>query len=93
MATFNGATWLDHELSDPHVSGARDQGFGRELRGALAVQRQWPVEQGFAHEDAHAFRLRRGVLTKVQRRDLLRLAAQVSGDLVRLMFKLHPLRG
>ena len=81
LATFDGVTWLDHELSDPHVSGARDQGFGRELRSALAVRRQWLVEQDLAHEDAHGLRLRRGALAQLQRRELLRLAEEVSRDL------------
>jgi hypothetical protein len=42
-----GATWLDEELSSP-TAAAREQGFGREVRTALAQRRAWLIDQELA---------------------------------------------
>ncbi|MDH4744233.1 relaxase/mobilization nuclease and DUF3363 domain-containing protein [Sphingomonas sp. CBMAI 2297] len=76
----DAATWLDRTLTGDELAVARDAGFGREVRGALAARRQWLVEQGLADAD-DVPRLRRGVLAMLQRRELLRVADALREEL------------
>jgi hypothetical protein len=48
----------------------RDAGFGREVRAALAIRRQWLIEQQLADGDGWAFRLRRGALESLRLREM-----------------------
>ncbi|MDG2535278.1 relaxase/mobilization nuclease RlxS [Sphingomonas sp. HITSZ_GF] len=78
----DAATWLDRALAGEETVMARDAGFGREVRGALAARRQWLVEQGLASaEGDNVVRLKRGVLAALQRRELLRVADTLSEEL------------
>ncbi|KHK89060.1 relaxase/mobilization nuclease RlxS [Novosphingobium malaysiense] len=81
LAGADASTWLDREL----VSGApvpvRDAGFGREVRAAQAVRRQWLIEEGLAEERGGETVYRPGMLASLQRRELLRLAGQLSEEL------------
>ncbi|HVJ01860.1 MAG TPA: relaxase/mobilization nuclease RlxS [Sphingomonas sp.] len=74
-------TWLDRELASDAQVPVRDAGFGRELRAALGARRQWLVEQELADREGDAIRLRAGALATLQRRELLRVAGELSDEL------------
>lgn len=69
-----GATWLDRELIAEAPEPLRDAGFGHDARQALAQRRQWLIEQGLARQDQDQVIYRAGLLTRLQRRDLIAAA-------------------
>jgi type IV secretory pathway VirD2 relaxase len=77
----DAATWLDRELASSDPAPIRDAGFGREVRGALAARRQWLVEQQLAESAGVGVRLRSTAIALLQRRELLRVAGQLSDEL------------
>jgi type IV secretory pathway VirD2 relaxase len=77
----NAATWLDRALAGEEPIVARDAGFGREVRAALAARRQWLIEQGLAQPVAGGIAFNRGALALLQRRELLRVAGELEGSL------------
>lgn len=81
QVTADGATWLDRQLVGDEVSGGHGSGFGREAKGALAQRRQWLIEQGLAEERQDQIVYRSNLLALLRRRELSRVAAQVSGEL------------
>lgn len=82
LPAAEAATWLDRSLAGEEPVVARDAGFGRELRTALAARRQWLVEQGLADREGEGIaRLRRGVIAALQRRELLRVAGTLREEL------------
>ena len=76
-----GATWLDRELVADAPTPVRDAGFGREVREALARRRQWLVEQELARQEQDRTIYRANMLGLLRRRELTRVAAQLSGEL------------
>jgi Protein of unknown function (DUF3363) len=87
----DGATWLDRDLVADAPTAARDAGFGREVREALARRRQWLVEQELAREEQNRIIYRRDLLAVLRRREITRVATQLSGEL-RLAYA-EPRRG
>ena len=82
LPAADAATWLDRSLAGEELVVARDAGFGREVRTALAARRQWLVEQGLADPEGDGVaKLRRGVLAALQRRELLQVAGALREDL------------
>ncbi|TPG18759.1 DUF3363 domain-containing protein [Sphingomonas koreensis] len=81
LGRADAATWLDRELASQDATPLRDAGFGREVRSALAVRRQWLVDQGLADGDRNAATLRANALALLQRRELLRVAGVLSDEL------------
>jgi type IV secretory pathway VirD2 relaxase len=81
QVTADGATWLDHQLVADAAEPLRDSGFGRETREALTRRRQWLIEQGLAREDQDRLVTRANLLAILRRRELTRVAGQLSGDL------------
>ncbi|MGK9232222.1 relaxase/mobilization nuclease and DUF3363 domain-containing protein [Inquilinus limosus] len=77
----DGATWLDRELVSATPEPLRDTGFGREVRDALARRRQWLIEQGVAREAQDRTIYRANLLAVLQRREIARVAGQLSGEL------------
>jgi type IV secretory pathway VirD2 relaxase len=77
----DGATWLDRELVAEAPEPLRDGGFGREVRDALARRRQWLIEQELARDEHDRTIYRGNMLGILRRRELTRLAGQLSGDL------------
>jgi type IV secretory pathway VirD2 relaxase len=69
-----GATWLDQELVAETPQPLRDAGFGRDVRQALAVRRQWLIDQDLARPDQDRVIYRAGLLNRLQRRDLIATA-------------------
>lgn len=81
QAGTDGATWLDRELVAPDPEPLRDAGFGRETRAALTQRRQWLIAQGLAQEEQGRILYRTNLLAILQRRELNRVAGQLSGEL------------
>ena len=76
-----GSTWLDRELVAAEPEPLRDAGFGRDVREAQGRRRQWLITQGLAEERGGAILFRADMLTTLQRRELLRVAGQLSREL------------
>lgn len=74
------ATWLDRELVSDSPAPLRDSGFGGEVRAAQAMRRQWLVAEQLAEEQDGRTVYRRNMLASLQRRELLRVAAQLSDE-------------
>lgn len=77
LPAAEAATWLDRELVADSPTLLRDAGFGREVRAAQAVRRQWLVAEQLADERGRRFVYRPGMLAALQRRELLRVAGQL----------------
>ena len=76
-----GATWLDRELVADAPTPVRDAGFGREARKSLVQRRQWLIEQELARQEEDRTVYRANMLGLLRRRELARVAAQLSGEL------------
>jgi type IV secretory pathway VirD2 relaxase len=81
LATVEAPTWLDRELANGATDPVRDTGFGREVRAALAARRQWLVEQQLAAGEGRDFRLARGAMDELGRRELNSAGARLSREL------------
>lgn len=81
LATTDAATWLDRRVAGDDTAPIRDAGFGREVRQAEARRRQWLVEQGLANERDGVVQLRTDAIAALRRRELLRVAGQLSDEL------------
>jgi len=77
----DGATWLDRELLADTPTSLRDAGFGLEARQALDRRRQWLVEQGLARQEHDRIVYRANMLGLLRRRELTRVAGQLSSEL------------
>jgi type IV secretory pathway VirD2 relaxase len=80
LVEADAATWLDHQLVSAAPEPLRDAGFGHDAREAQARRRQWLVAEGFAEERDGQFSYRRGMIAVLHRRELLRVAGQLSGE-------------
>ena len=85
-----GATWLDRELLADAPVIARDAGFGREVRQALAHRRQWLIEQELARAEHGRVVYRANLLGLLRRRELVRVGAQLSSELGLPYAEAHP---
>jgi len=81
LPAMEAATWLDRELVADAPAPVRDAGFGREVRAAQVIRRQWLVAEQLAEEQEGRTVYRRGMLAALQRRELLRVAGQLSDEL------------
>jgi hypothetical protein len=81
LVDADAATWLDRELTAQTPEPLRDAGFGQEASDAQGQRRQWLVAQGFAEEQGGQVACRPGMITALQRRELLRVAGQLSNEL------------
>ena len=81
LECLDAATWLDRELHSGASLHVRDVGFGKELRTAMAVRRQWLVEQDLAKAAADGFRLKRGALAVLQAREVSAVGARIATEL------------
>lgn len=81
LAAVDAATWLDRELVADVPAPVRDAGFGREVRAAQALRRQWLVAEQLAEERDGCTIYRRDMLAVLQRREMLRVASQLSDEL------------
>ena len=90
LALAQAPTWLDRELESPSHLHARDAGFGRELRGALAERRQWLIDQDLGESRGQGFRLKPGAMAVLQRCELLTVAADLSKELGKPFVESQP---
>jgi type IV secretory pathway VirD2 relaxase len=77
----DGATWLDRELMSANPEPLRESGFGKDVRDALARRRQWLIQEGLAREEQDRIVYRANMLDILRRRELTRVAGQLSGEL------------
>jgi type IV secretory pathway VirD2 relaxase len=77
------ATWIDRTLVGEDIYPIRDAGFGADILGAQARRRQWLLAQGFAQETSDGLRFGKGMIAALARRELLRVADALSGELDR----------
>ena len=79
---FNGATWLDQELVSDTPVPVYNAGFGKEVKVALTQRRQWLMAQGLgAKNELGLWKPAPNMLDTLRRRELLRVAGQLSGEL------------
>lgn len=81
LVDVEAATWIDRDLVSGASEPVRDAGFGHDLRDAQARRRQWLVAQGFAEEEQAGTTYPSGMIAALQRRELLRVAGQLSDEL------------
>lgn len=81
LARAEAPTWLDREAASGGTLPARDKGFGREVRTAIALRQQWLIDEELAHPAGEGISYRRGALAVLQRRELLRLSRSLSAEL------------
>ncbi len=81
QVTADGATWLDRQLVGDEPAGTRASGFGREVKGALQQRQRWLVEQGLAEVRQELIVYRSNLLVLLRRRELSRVATQISAEL------------
>jgi len=81
LPAADAATWLDRRIAGEDITPVRDAGFGREVRQAEARRRQWLVAQDLAEGQGAGVKLRADALTVLRRRELLRVAGQLSDEL------------
>lgn len=73
-----GATWLDRQLLSRTPETLGSVGMGAEVETALRTRRQWLLEQGLAREQDGQLRYPRDLLRTLERRELGRVAADIS---------------
>jgi type IV secretory pathway VirD2 relaxase len=79
---FNGATWLDQELVSDAQTPVYNAGFGKEVKAALTRRRQWLMSQGLGEKGEFGlWKPSPNMLDTLRRRELLRVARQLSGEL------------
>ncbi|HEY0597607.1 DUF3363 domain-containing protein, partial [Sphingopyxis sp.] len=81
LSAADAATWLDRELIAEAPLPLRDAGFGREVQAAQAARRQWLAAEGLAGERDGRLIYRRNLLDTLRRRELLRVADQLSREI------------
>lgn len=80
LSRAEAVTWLDREAADGGAIAARDKGFGREVRSAMALRQQWLIDEELADTVGEGIAFRRGAFNALQRRELLRLARLVASE-------------
>ena len=80
MTRHDGVTWLDEQnvAKDPEPL---ERGFGAQVRQALALRRQWLIEQRLAWHDGEVIHFRPGMMNELRQRELRQVADQLSKEL------------
>ena len=81
LERYDGATWLERELTASEPLPLRETGFGREVRTALAARQAWLMAEGLAEERGGVVEYRPDMVATLRRRELLRVAAALSAEL------------
>lgn len=76
----DGVTWLDEQRVSKEPESL-ERGFGAQVRQALALRRQWLIEQGLAWRDGEMISYRPGMMEELRRRELRQVAGQLSKEL------------
>lgn len=77
----DAATWLDRDQASASLTTVREAGFGSEVRQAQRQRQQWLIAQGLAEERDGNVTYDAKLVATLQRRELLRVAAQISREL------------
>ncbi|HEY5239398.1 MAG TPA: DUF3363 domain-containing protein, partial [Rhizomicrobium sp.] len=77
----DGATWLDRSLVSSANEYSAGSQFGRDVRAALAQRQQWLIAEGLASLRDGVFVARPDMLETLRRRELARVAGQLSKEL------------
>lgn len=94
--TTDGATWLDRELVAANPASVRDAGFGREMCDAQDRRRQWLMVEDLARQEQGRTFFHADLLATLRRRELLRVAGQLSDELglpYASLSRDHPVEG
>lgn len=83
LPSMEAATWLDRELVAEAPVAIREAGFGREVRAAQALRRQWLLSERLAEDEGGKIVYRRDLLAVLTRRELLRIAGQMAEQLAK----------
>ena len=81
LVDADAATWLDRELASVSPEPLRDAGFGHDARVAQTQRRQWLIAEQLAQEQNGRTVYRTDMIAALQRRELLRVAGQLSGEI------------
>ncbi|WP_326915230.1 relaxase/mobilization nuclease RlxS [Sphingopyxis chilensis] len=83
LPSMEAATWLDREMVAELPTAIREAGFGREVRAAQTLRRQWLLAEKLAEERDGRTIYRRNLLAALQRRELLRVAGRLADELAK----------
>jgi len=80
LPRHNGVTWLDEQqvAQEPEQL---ERGFGAQVRQAIALRRQWLIEQGLAWREDDTVHFRSGMMGELRQRELRQVAGQLSKEL------------
>lgn len=81
LVDADAATWLDKELVAPSPEPLRNAGFGHDARDAQSRRRRWLIAEQLAEEQDGKTIYRPNMLATLQRRELMRVAGQLSDEL------------
>ncbi|MGS1016154.1 relaxase/mobilization nuclease RlxS [Allosphingosinicella humi] len=90
LAGADAATWLDRETVAAEPIPVRDAGFGHNVREAQARRRQWLIAQQLASVADGQTVYRPDLIETLQRRELLRVGAQLSSDMSMPFVEIAP---
>lgn len=80
QVTAQGATWLDHRLLDRAPSAVSGDGFGGEVRAALAARADHLVSEGLARRQGQRVVFARDLLNTLRQREVEAAAARVTAE-------------
>ncbi len=78
QVTAQGATWLDRRLLDGATGVVDGDGFGGEVRAAMAARTEHLVSEGLARREGARLTFARDLLETLRQRELTVAAAQVT---------------
>ena len=81
LARAEAATWLDARLAERQAATPRQAGFGADLIAAEGQRRRWLLAEGLAARTDGEFRMMRGAIEQLRRREFLRVAQGLSDEL------------
>jgi type IV secretory pathway VirD2 relaxase len=80
QVTAPGATWLDHRLVEREAIPLAREGFGQEVRDAMAARAEHLAATGLARRQGQAIIMQRDLLTTLRRRELDSVGAALSAE-------------
>jgi type IV secretory pathway VirD2 relaxase len=80
QVTAKGATWLDRRLLDRAPSDLSADGFGGEVRAALAARTDHLVSEGLARRQGQRVVFARDLLETLKEREVVAVAARVAAE-------------
>jgi len=82
QVAIDAPTWLDRQLTNDVAHDTATTAFGRDVRRAMAQRQQWLIEQGLMQrDDGGTVTFRRDLVDQLRRREVTRVAGQLSQEL------------